>query len=114
MFGLHWDKPIYKRAERFPNIPSSESINMIIAHSSRKYATVFSVLRDTGLRPIELERLTSKNIDYDRDLIYPESAKGGRARMLKLQSSTLAMLKELKGPFPKTDIASHVWMRIRN
>ncbi|MCJ7613676.1 tyrosine-type recombinase/integrase [Candidatus Bathyarchaeota archaeon] len=122
-YGLDWTKPKYKRSERLPNVPSSDQVNTIIAHSGRKYSMIFSVLRDTGLRPVELHRLTMKNIDLEKGIIYPESAKGGRARSLKLKTETLAMLKEYisrnnfgltEKMFPDTDIVSHVFMRIRN
>lgn len=84
---------------------------------------VFSILRDTGLRPVELQRLTLRNIDSEKGVIYPETAKNGSARALKLLPSTLAMLKEYATKynfsltdrmFPSTDVSSHVFMRIRN
>jgi len=118
-YGLSWIKPVYKRPERLPNVPTTEQINKIISHAGRKYALVFSILRDTGLRPVELSRLTLENLDLEKGLIYPETAKGGKGRVLQIHPSTLAMLKEYmekaKNPlFPSTDIVSHVFMRIRN
>lgn len=122
-FGLSWKKPVYKRSQRLPNVPTSEQVNMIIAHSGRKYSMIFSILRDTGLRPVELYRLTLRNIDLENGVIYPESAKGGRARALSLKKSTLAMLKDYVTKsnyglsdtlFPTTDAISHVFMRVRN
>ena len=122
-FGLSWSKPKYKRSARLPNVPSSEQVNKLISHSSKKYATIFSVLRDTGLRPIELHRLTLKNIDLENGIIYPESAKGGRARALSLKSSTLVMLKEYVSKrqcglserlFPSPAVMSHIYVRNRN
>jgi hypothetical protein len=53
-YGLEWKKPIYKRSERLSNVPSTEQVNKIIANSGRKYSMIFSILRDTGLRPVEL------------------------------------------------------------
>jgi len=122
-YGLVWDKPKYKRDDRLPYVPSTEEVNMIIAHAGRKYSMIFPILRDTGLRPVELQRLTLKNIDLDKGLLYPATAKGGRGRILRLKSSTLAMLKEYVSKhnfslneriFPDTDVVSHVFMRIRN
>ena len=98
-------------------------MNKIIARSGRKYSLVFSILRDTGLRPIELHRLTLKNIDLDKGVIYPETAKSGNARALKLKKPTLAMLKGYVTEqdfdindrmFPTTTVITHVFMRIRN
>ncbi len=122
-YSLSWEKPVYKRSQRLPNVPTTEQVNKIIAHAGRKYALVFSILRDTGLRPIELHRLTLRNMDLEKGIIYPETAKGGSPRALKLKPSTLAMLKEYivksisalnAKMFPSTDVISHVFMRIRN
>jgi len=121
--GLTWDKPVYKRRERIPNVPTTEQVNRIIAHAGKKYSMIFSILRDTGLRPVELERLTLRNLDLERGLVIPETAKSGRARALKLRSPTEAMLKEYIARndfaladrlFPSANQVTHVWMRIRN
>lgn len=121
--GLSWEKPVYKRSRRLPNVPTTEQVNKIIAHAGRKYAMVFSILRDTGLRPVELHRLTLKNIDLDKGVIYPQTAKSGNARALKLKKSTLAMLKRYvverdldlnERMFPTTTVMTHVFMRVRN
>jgi len=121
--GLSWEKPIYKRLRRLPNVPTTEQVNKIIGHAGRKYSMIFSILRDTGSRPIELHRLTLKNIDLDKGIIYPETAKSGNARALKLKKSTLAMLKGYVAEqdfdlnermFPTTTVMTHVFMRIRN
>ncbi len=93
-YGLKWTATKLRRPRRLPNVPSTEQVNKIIAHSGRKYSVVFSVLRDTGLRPIELSALTLKDLDLEKGVVYPESAKNGSARALKLKPSTLAMLKE--------------------
>jgi integrase len=91
--NLPWVKPFYHREERIPNVPTTEQVNTIISFFKPKYATIFSVLRDTGLRPIELYRLTLKNIDLEKGIIYPKTAKNGAGRTLIIPSQTLAMLK---------------------
>ena len=123
--GLSWNKPKFKRSARLPYVPSTEQVNKIIAHSSRKYALIYSILRDTGLRPIELHHLTLRNINLDSGIINPETAKNGRARAraLKLKTSTLAMLREYvtkhdfkldEMMFPDTKIVRHIFIRMRN
>jgi integrase len=96
---------------------------MIIANSGSKYSMIFSILLDTGLKPIELHRLTLRDIDLEHGIIYSETAQNGLARSLELKPSTLAMLKKYvseKDPkinekcFPKTRVMSHVWCRVRN
>jgi integrase len=92
-YNLKWIKPFYHREERIPNVPTTEQVNSIISFFKMKYATIFSVLRDTGLRPIELYRLTLKNIDLEKGIIYPKTAKNGAGRILIIPQQTLAMLR---------------------
>jgi hypothetical protein len=48
--GLTWNRPRYKREKGLPRVPSTENVDRIIGRCSWKYATVFSILRDTGAR----------------------------------------------------------------
>ena len=54
----------------------------------------YSIIRDCGLRPVELDLLRVKDIDLETGEVYPTTAKHGAGRILKLRTSTLAMLKE--------------------
>jgi integrase len=74
-YGLKWKKPFFIREERLPNVPASEQVNTIIPTFTRKYTTIFSILRDTGLRPIELHRLRLKNINLENGTITPKTFK---------------------------------------
>jgi len=67
-------------------------VNTIIPTFTRKYTTIFSILRDTGLRPVELHKLRLKNINLENGTITPKTAKNGAARILKLPDPTLVML----------------------
>jgi integrase len=93
-FGLQWSKPQYIREERVTRVPKEEDINKIISHSKPKYAVAYSVIRDTGIRPVELGMLRVKDIDLESGEVYPTTAKHGAERVLKMRSSTLAMLKK--------------------
>ena len=73
------------REERITRVPKEEDINKIISHSKLKSASAYSVIRDTGLRPIELGRLRVKDIDLETGKLYPITAKHGRGRVLKVQ-----------------------------
>ena len=121
--GLSWNKPLYKRQRNLPYIATTEQINKVISRASRKYALIFSILRDTGMRPIELHNLTLKSIDLERGSITVRSAKHGNPRILKLKPSTLAMLKEYVSEydfglnermFPNPSATRHAFMRYRN
>lgn len=53
------------REERITRVPKEEDINKIIAHAKLKSASAYSVMRDTGLRPVELGMLRVKDIDLE-------------------------------------------------
>ncbi|KPV65429.1 MAG: hypothetical protein AOA65_0128 [Candidatus Bathyarchaeota archaeon BA1] len=85
--------PRFKIPSKLPKIPLEQQINIIIAESNSKYALIFSIIRDTGIRPIELHRLTLKSIYLEKGILYPATSKRGLGRALKIKPKTLAMLK---------------------
>jgi len=93
-YGLTWKRPKYIPRRKMPKIPQEAKINCIIANSSPKLGTAISMSKDTGLRPIELMNLKLKDIDLQKGAVYPETAKHGSARVLKLSNRTLIMLTE--------------------
>jgi integrase len=93
--GLTWEKPRYKQSEKRPKIPTEEKINMIISAAPFKLAVKLSISKETGLRPIEVVNLRVRDIDLDKGLVYPTTAKHGKGRVLKLTSRTLSMVKTL-------------------
>jgi len=92
--GLTWNKPIYFAPSKMPKIPLESKIDCIIANASQKVATAIAISKDTGLRPIELMNLKLRNIDLQNGAIYPETAKHGSPRVLKLKNRTLNMLNK--------------------
>ena len=92
--GLQWTKPIYYQSAKMPKIPQEAKINCIIANASKKLATAIAMSKDTGLRPIELMNLKLKDLDLQKGAVYPETAKHGSPRVLKLKNSTLNMLNK--------------------
>ncbi len=90
--GLQWNKPKYYQIAKLPRIPLEKEINIIISNASKKLATAISISKDTGLRPIELTNLTLKHLDLNKGIIYPETAKHGTPRVLKIKKTTLNML----------------------
>ncbi len=63
-----------------------------------------------------------KQIDLHKGLIYPETAKGGEARVLKLKNETLGLLKQLVSNtksvneriFPTSKTLQKNWNKLRN
>ena len=121
--GLQWSLPHFRIEDRLPRIPTEERINQVIVRARGKYVLVFSILRDTGMRPIELERARVRDIDLDTGVITVRTAKGGLGRSLKVKAQTLALLREYLGkhsfgindmPFPKRRKMTGRWVRLRN
>ena len=121
--GLQWSLPHFRIEDRLPRIPTEERINQVIVRAQGKYVLVFSILRDNGMRPIELERARVRDIDLDTGVISVRSAKGGLGRSLKVKAQTLALLREYLGkhsfgindmPFPKRRKMTGRWVRLRN
>ena len=119
-YNLKWEIPYFQKEERLPNVPSTEEANIIISSFQKKWATIFNILKDTGLRPIELHRTTLKNIDLEKGTINAKSCKRGNARIVKLTDSTLAMLKtyitETKNSqqlFPRPEDQCRAWTKGR-
>lgn len=92
--GLVWEKPYYIVPRKLPYIATTEQLNKIISNCRKKYALILSILRDTGLRPIELHRMTLKDVDLEKGSITTYSAKDGNPRLLTMKASTLAMFKD--------------------
>ena len=90
--NIEWEKPLYWAPAKIPKIPLETHIEAIISRAQPKTALAIAISKDTGLRPIELCRLTPKHLDLDKGLVYPETAKHGTPRVLKLTRRTLKML----------------------
>ncbi|UCH71148.1 MAG: site-specific integrase [Candidatus Bathyarchaeota archaeon] len=93
-YGLTWERPKYIPRRKMPKIPHEAKINYIIANASPKLRSAISISKDTGLRPIELMRLKLRDIDLQKRAVYPETAKHGNPRALKITEKTLHMLTE--------------------
>jgi len=108
---IRWNRPSYKWDRKIPLIPTRENINKIISASTRKYATIFTILAETGLEGMELAKTHRKQIDAERGIINAEGCKGHNSRSFKLKSSTADLLRiylqkyKSEYPFPKSKIA---------
>jgi integrase len=103
-------------------VPTRENINIIISHASKKYALIYSIIRDTGLRPVEVASLTLNNIDLEKGTLNIKTAKHGSPRVVRVKNQTLAMLKEYLQShifelndklFPSSDRISNTYCRLR-
>ena len=114
--NIHWYRPHYKHERKIPVIPTRENIIKVIS-ASKKYATIFTVLMETGLMPYELSQITLKDIDFDRRILSARGYKGHTSRNFKLSHKTIEMLKiyftEYK-QFPESKWMSVLWRKHRN
>jgi len=95
--GLRWQRPLYERDDQPPYVPTEEEINILIADAGKKYSLLLSIIKDTGMRPIEVERARVRWFDLQRGAVNVQTAKHGAGRTLELKPQTLAMLKEYIG-----------------
>jgi integrase len=92
--GIPYNRPIFKRQASKPiRIPTEEKISMIIAESGRVLATKLTLSKETGLRPIEVHTLKVKDIDLERYLVYPTTAKNGASRILKISERLASLIQ---------------------
>jgi len=118
--GIKWEKPYYRSERKIPLIPTTQNIDKIISASSRKYATIFTILKQTGLEGMELATMPRTQIDVDRGIINAEGCKGHNSRSFKLKPSTADLLRtylaKYKGnyPFPRSKIMGQMWREFRD
>ena len=118
--NIQWEKPRYKTERKIPLIPTTENINKIISASPQKYATIFTILAETGLEAQELATMQRKNIDIERGIINAEGCKGHNSRSFKLKEQTADMLRTYltkyttNNPFPSSRSMGEIWRRMRN
>jgi integrase len=94
-----WQKPKYTESAGMPFIPTEEEINILIASSAPKTATLLQLLKETGARIGEIEFLQWIHIDPQRKTIYITAEKGSNDRILPISTDLIAMLNRL----PHTD-----------
>ncbi len=118
--GLKWEKPYFKWERKIPLIPTTENINKIISASSKKYATLFTILTETGLEGQELSNIQQKDIDTAQGIITATGCKGHNSRSFKLKPPTAEMLREYltkyteNKPFPNPHALGEAWRNTRN
>jgi integrase len=91
--GLQWVKPKYRRQDPVIKVPTEERLNRIISSCHLKNVLQFTLIKETGIRPVELHRLSLKDLDLERGLVYIRTAKHGKSRTVKLKPKTLGLLK---------------------
>ena len=74
--GIAWRMPQYLRASSLKKLPLEKDIDFIISHAKNKTRVSYRLIKECGLRPIEVERLRVKDFYLNIGVVYPEVAKG--------------------------------------
>lgn len=69
--------PFYEPEPKPIHVPTREKLNIIISNASKTMTTKLNLSMETGIRPIELQRLKVKDVDIEQKLVYPTTAKHG-------------------------------------
>jgi len=94
LYNFTWIKPKYHENAKMPKIPLEAKIDCIMTNAPLKLRTAIGISKDTGLRPVELTRTLLRNCDLQNGAVYPETAKHGSPRVLKLTSKTSNILNK--------------------
>jgi len=117
---IEWNRPSYKWDRKIPLIPTTANIDKIISASTRKYATIFTILKETGLEGHELATTTRQHIDSEQGIISAQGCKGHNSRAIKLKQKTADMLRRYlhkytgNKPFPNSRAMGEAWRRKRD
>jgi len=99
-FNLPWQPPKTRAERKLPFIPTEKERDQLIAGCGRKTATFLQVLKDTAARTSEASKIRWTEIDENSNIIRINNpVKGSRARIVKVQPKTIAMLNNM----PKTN-----------
>ena len=101
MKGLKWEPPTYRTTRRLPFIPTEQELDSLIASCGKKLACFLQLLKETGMRCGEANRLQWQDVDLERQIITlnrPE--KGGNPRLFKISVKLASML----GAMPKSTL----------
>lgn len=94
--------PRPKEPKRLPSVLSIEEVNrLFLTTKNPKHICILKLLYGTGMRVSELTHLRMNHIDFDRNCIHIERAKGAKDRIVMLPSSikeTLLRQRRVKQP----------------
>ena len=91
MRGVTWTKPLYRRIDKLPFIPSEKEIDALIARMNSCIAAFLRLLKESAMRPGEAWNLRWVDVDTERSCVTITPEKHSRPRQCKISSqATLA------------------------
>jgi len=83
----------FAEISKIPKVPSKEQIDKLIAHARPKYSLILSLLKETGMRPVEVSNLTLRSFDLTKRTVIASGAKLGKQRELSISPSLVTMFQ---------------------
>ena len=96
MIGGTWDPPRYQAAYKLPFIPTEQELDALIAGCGPKTAAFLQLLKETGMRAGEAQRLRWSDVDFESGTVRITPEKGSNPRVFKLSSKLLGMLLNIR------------------
>jgi integrase len=93
-YKIQWTKPKYKPQSKAIKIPTKEKVEMLIAGAKKPLSIKLQISKETGFRPIEIYGLKAKDIDLEKCLLYPTTAKDGASKTGKISTNLKDILQE--------------------
>jgi integrase len=93
--GIAWKKPTYRDDSDVPYVPTEADIDLLIAGLGKKLSIFCQILKDTGARPGEIDKLTWNDIDFAQRKVSFRAEKGSNPRTRPLTEKTIEMLCNL-------------------
>jgi integrase len=90
---IQWQPPEYKGEPEIPFVPTEKELDQFVAAVGKKLGTFLQLLKETGARPGEIQRLTWTNIDFERRTVRIKPLKGSLPRILPISLKAIEMLK---------------------
>jgi len=85
--------PYLKTYSKNVRVPLTSEINTLINGAKAPLCFKLMLAKETGMRPIEVATLLTKNIDTENRKVYPVTAKYGAGRTLIISKKLSALLK---------------------
>jgi integrase len=96
--GKTWKQPQYQVEEKQPFIPTEQELDTLISAGSPKTAIFLQILKETGARSGEAQRLKWIDIDIQRKTINITASKGSNGRILPITNELINMLNNIPRP----------------
>ncbi len=96
MVGGTWSPPAYRYSSKLPFIPIEAELDALVNGCGPKTSIFLQILKETGIRAGEAQRLRWADIDFERCTIRVTPEKGSEPRIIKVSSNLISRLLTLR------------------